>query len=136
LHKAVKVFLVGMFLGPILAEALGFISSFIMLIDMEVGKSIRLPAAYIGALSSVWFSLALVLAVLETKPIRYKVVVYPVAVLYALSTSYIFMKPDSITETLLFNINYLCGIASLAIAGFLMLHHFKTQCETASKHAK
>jgi len=68
-------------LGPILAEALGFISSFIMLIDMEVGKSIRLSAPYIGALGSVWFSLALVLAVLETKPIRYKVVAYPVAVL-------------------------------------------------------
>ena len=135
MHKAVKVFLIGMFIGPILAETLGFISSFTMLISVEMGSIIRLSASYLGPLSSIWFSLALVMAVLETKPIRYKVMVFPVAALYALSTSYIFVDSDSVAETLLFNINYLCGLASLTIAGFLILHHFKTQYEVISKHA-
>ena len=135
MHKAVKVFLIGMFIGPILAETLGFISSFTMLINVEMGRIIRLSASYLGPLSSIWFSFALVMAVLETKPIRYKVMVFPVAALYVLSTSYIFMDSDSVAETLLFNINYLCGLASLTIAGFLILHHFKTQYEVISKHA-
>jgi hypothetical protein len=135
LHKAVKVFLIGMFIGPILAETLGFISSFTMLINVEMGRIIRLSASYLGPLSSIWFSFALVMAVLETKPIRYKVMVFPVAALYVLTTSYIFMDSDSVAETLLFNINYLCGLASLTIAGFLILHHFKTQYEVISKHA-
>lgn len=135
MHKAVKVFLIGMFIGPILAETLGFISSFTMLINVEMGRIIRLSASYLGPLSSIWFSFALVLAVLETKPNRYKVVVFPVAALYVLSTSYIFVDSDSIAETLLFNINYLCGLASLTIAGFLILHHFKTQYKVISKHA-
>lgn len=135
MHKAVKVFLIGMFIGPILAESLGFMSSFAMLISMEIGKSIRLLAFYLGPLSSIWFSLALVLAVLETKPVRYKVVAFPVSVLYMLSTCYIFMDSDSIAETLLFNINYICGLASLTIAGFLILHVFKTQYEVISKHS-
>jgi len=129
------VFLIGMFIGPILAETLGFISSFTMLINVEMGRIIRLSASYLGPLSSIWFSFALVMAVLETKPIRYKVMVFPVAALYVLSTSYIFMDSDSVAETLLFNINYLCGLASLTIAGFLILHHFKTQYEVISKHA-
>ncbi|APD94300.1 hypothetical protein BM523_09980 [Alteromonas mediterranea] len=129
------MFLIGMFIGPILAETLGFISSFTMLINMEMGRIIRLSASYLGPLSSIWFSFALVMAVLETKPIRYKVMVFPVAALYVLSTSYIFMDSDSVAETLLFNINYLCGLASLTIAGFLILHHFKTQYEVISKHA-
>ena len=135
MHKAVKVFLIGMFIGPILAETLGFISSFTMLINVEMGRIIRLSASYLGPLSSIWFSFALVMAVLETKPIRYKVMVFPVAALYVLSTSYIFVDLDSVAETLLFNINYLCGLASLTIAGFLILHHFKTQYEVISKHA-
>ena len=135
MHKAVKVFLIGMFIGPILAETLGFISSFTMLINVEMGRIIRLSASYLGPLSSIWFSFALVMAVLETKPIRYKVMVFPVAALYVLTTSYIFMDSDSVAETLLFNINYLCGLASLTIAGFLILHHFKTQYEVISKHA-
>ena len=129
------MFLIGMFIGPILAETLGFISSFTMLINVEMGRIIRLSASYLGPLSSIWFSFALVMAVLETKPIRYKVMVFPVAALYVLSTSYIFMDSDSVAETLLFNINYLCGLASLTIAGFLILHHFKTQYEVISKHA-
>jgi hypothetical protein len=124
-----------MFIGPILAETLGFISSFTMLINVEMGRIIRLSASYLGPLSSIWFSFALVMAVLETKPIRYKVMVFPVAALYVLSTSYIFVDLDSVAETLLFNINYLCGLASLTIAGFLILHHFKTQYEVISKHA-
>ena len=135
MHKAVKVFLIGMFIGPILAETLGFISSFTMLINVEMGRIIRLSASYLGPLSSIWFSFALVMAVLEIKPIRYKVMVFPVAALYVLSTSYIFMDSDSVAETLLFNINYLCGLANLTIAGFLILHHFKTQYEVISKHA-
>ncbi len=135
MHKAVKVFLIGMFIGPILAETLGFISSFTMLINVEIGRIIRLSASYLGPLSSIWFSFALVMAVLETNPIRYKVMVFPVAALYVLSTSYIFVDSDSVAETLLFNINYLCGLASLTIAGFLILHHFKTQYEVISKHA-
>ena len=129
------MFLIGMFIGPILAETLGFISSFTMLINVEMGRIIRLSASYLGPLSSIWFSFALVMAVLETKPIRYKVMVFPVAALYVLSTSYIFVDLDSVAETLLFNINYLCGLASLTIAGFLILHHFKTQYEVISKHA-
>lgn len=129
------MFLIGMFIGPILAETLGFISSFTMLINVEMGRIIRLSASYLGPLSSIWFSFALVMAVLETKPIRYKVMVFPVAALYVLSTSYIFVDSDSVAETLLFNINYLCGLASLTIAGFLILHHFKTQYEVISKHA-
>lgn len=129
------MFLIGMFIGPILAETLGFISSFTMLINVEMGRIIRLSASYLGPLSSIWFSFALVMAVLETKPIRYKVMVFPVAALYVLTTSYIFMDSDSVAETLLFNINYLCGLASLTIAGFLILHHFKTQYEVISKHA-
>ena len=135
MHKAVKVFLIGMFIGPILAETLGFISSFTMLINVEMGRIVRASASYLGPLSTIWFSFALVMAVLETKPIRYKVMVFPVAALYVLSTSYIFMDSDSVAETLLFNINYLCGLASLTIAGFLILHHFKTQYEVISKHA-
>lgn len=133
--RALKILIFGLFSGPILAELIGFISPFIMLRNEELGYQFQDSAYYIGAFSSVFFSVALLFAAFNTSKISYKIGSSVIALLYIISSCYVFLDSESRMETIIYNLNYLCSVASLTLGAFIALHYFKNTTHSVYKHA-
>lgn len=133
--RALKILIFGLFSGPILAELIGFISPFVMLRNEELGYQFQDSAYYIGAFSSVFFSVALLFAAFNTSKISYKIGSSVIALLYIISSCYVFLDSESRMETIIYGLNYLCSVASLTLGAFIALHCFKNTTHSVYKHA-
>lgn len=125
--RAVKIFLLGLFFGPLLAELLGFITPFIMVANDDMTLSLLPIANYLGALSSVVFAAALLTASFSSDKLKMKIWSTALAVIYVLSSSYIFFEVNTPIEAGLYGINYFCDLASLITGGILILTTLQNQ---------
>ncbi|GFD88601.1 hypothetical protein KUL152_08270 [Tenacibaculum sp. KUL152] len=125
--RAVKIFLLGLFFGPLLAELLGFITPFIMVASDDMTLSLLPIANYLGALSSVVFAAALLTASFSSDNLKMKIWSTTLAVIYVLSSSYIFFEVNTPLEAGLYGLNYFCDLASLITGGILIMTTLQNQ---------
>ncbi|MBT1064529.1 hypothetical protein KJY73_13145 [Bowmanella sp. Y26] len=125
--RAKRIFILGLVVGPALAEFLGLLSRFISLVNTELGIALLDFVNLVFPFSSVIFSIALIKAVSFDSGLMLKVWSYCLSLIYVFTSSYGFWEPGTIVEGLLYNSNYLCEIAALLTGGVVVYKFLKEQ---------
>ncbi|NQY65653.1 MAG: hypothetical protein HRT38_18495 [Alteromonadaceae bacterium] len=127
--KAVQLFIVGLLLGPVLAECLGGISTFLWLVDPELGKSLLNTVKLYFPFDSIIFSIALIKAVNEGSRMGLQLWSYILSGVYIVTSTYGFLDTNSLIEIAFYNLNYLCQIAAL-LTGSIVIYKYMERSQT------
>jgi len=118
-----SLLLIGILVGPVLAEIIGFISTFISIANEELGESLMNIVTKFSPFSAIIFVASLVTVSQLSSWLPTKIWVYVLSLAFLISGTYGLLEEGTLLESFFYNLNYVCQIASL-FTGALILYRY------------